>query len=51
MESQASCIRNELFTKMIKKVGKKGKSDSLSEGVTRKWGGGGGRERDSVGVY
>ena len=23
MESQASCIRNELFTKMIKKVGKK----------------------------
>ena len=23
MESQGSCIRNELFTKMIKKVGKK----------------------------
>lgn len=23
MESQASCIRNELFTKMIKKVGEK----------------------------
>ena len=49
MESQASCIRNELFTKMIKKVGKKrGKSDFLSEGVTRKWGGG--RKRDSVGA-
>ena len=47
MESQASCIRNELFTKMIKKVGKKkrGKSDSLSEGgVGGSGGGGDGRE-------
>ena len=51
MESQGSCIRNELFTKKIKKVEKKrSKSDSLSEGVTRKWGGGGGRKRDSVGA-
>ena len=50
MESQGSCIRNELFTKKIEKVEKKrGKSDSLSEGVTRKWGGGG-RKRDSVGA-
>ena len=46
MESQGSCIRNELFTKKIKKVEKKrSKSDSLSEGVTRKWGGGGTEER------
>lgn len=46
MESQGSCIRNELFTKKIEKVEKKrGKSDSLSEGVTRKWGGGGTEER------
>ena len=53
MESQASCIRNELFTKMIKKVGKKkrGKSDSLSEGgVGGSEGGGTGRKRDSVGA-
>ena len=51
MESQASCIRNELFTKMIKKVGKKkrGKSDSLSEGGVG-GSGGGGRKRDSVGA-
>ena len=51
MESQGSCIRNELFTKKIKKVEKKrSKSDSLSEGVTRKGGGGGGRTRDAVGA-
>ena len=52
MESQASCIRNELFTKMIKKVEKKkGKSDSLSEGVARKWGGGGGGGRETLLVH
>ena len=52
MESQGSCIRNELFTKKIKKVEKKrGKSDSLSEGGVGGSGGGGtGRKRDSVGA-
>lgn len=53
MESQASCIRNELFTKMIKKVGKKkrGKSDSLSEGGVGGSGGGGRDGRETLLVH
>ena len=46
MESQASCIRNELFTKMIKKVGKK-KEVNLIPSVkveSAEVGGGDGRE-------
>lgn len=46
MESQASCIRNELFTKMIKKVGKK-KEVNLIPSVkveSAEVGGGGGRD-------
>lgn len=52
MESQASCIRNELFTKMIKKVGKK-KEVNLIPSVkveSAEVGGGTGRKRDSVGA-
>ena len=48
MESQASCIRNELFTKMIKKVGKK-KEVNLIPSVKGSRGSGGGG-RDSVGA-
>ena len=51
MESQASCIRNELFTKMIKKVEKK--KENLIPSVKGSRGSGGGRrrrERDSVGA-
>ena len=48
MESQASCIRNELFTKMIKKVEKKKEnlipSVKGSRGSGGGGGGGGGRE-------
>ena len=52
MESQASCIRNELFTKMIKKVGKKKENLIPSVKGSRGSGGegGGARERDSVGA-
>lgn len=46
MESQASCIRNELFTKMIKKVEKK--KENLIPSVKGSRGSGGGR--DSVGA-
>ena len=49
MESQASCIRNELFTKMIKKVGKK-KEVNLIPSVKGSRGSGGGGGRDSVGA-
>ena len=53
MESQASCIRNELFTKMIKKVGKKKEVNliPLVKVESAEVGGGGtGRKRDSVGA-
>lgn len=40
MESQASCIRNELFTKMIKKVEKK--KENLIPSVKGSRGSGGG---------
>lgn len=46
MESQASCIRNELFTKMIKKVGKK--KENLIPSVKGSRGSGGGGETLSV---
>ena len=47
MESQASCIGNELFTKMIKKVEKK--KENLIPSVKGSRGSGGGG-RDSVGA-
>ena len=50
MESQGSCIRNELFTKKIKKVEKKGVNLIPSVKGSRGSGGGGGRKRDSVGA-
>lgn len=54
MESQASCIRNELFTKMIKKVGKKKEVNLIPsvkvESAEVGGGGGTGRKRDSVGA-
>ena len=55
MESQASCIRNELFTKMIKKVGKKKEvnlipSVKVESAEVGGGGGGPGRKRDSVGA-
>ena len=43
MESQASCIGNELFTKMIKKVEKK--KENLIPSVKGSRGSGGGGER------
>ena len=53
MESQASCIRNELFTKMIKNVGKKKEVNlipSVKVESAEVGGGGTGRKRDSVGA-
>ena len=49
MESQASCIGNELFTKMIKKVEKKKENLIPSvKGSRGSGGGGGGGETLSV---
>lgn len=52
MESQASCIGNELFTKMIKKVEKKKENLIPSVKGSRGSGGEGGvRERETLLVH